>query len=209
MEIAAGFMRPVVELVNKATADEYTKVVRHPMDLGTILTKLRTGLYVTAYEVRKDVSTVWSNCQLYNTPGDAIYRFADELKEIFDKRFSEMVQAPAHNGMKDFPAGGMWVGIQVAVYEPGANAWLPGVVSDFKAEKKSYAIKMEEGREIEHELPHLSVVVTGDWSQLAQQLEPWAGMSDGEFPPFPGGMTSPSHLPSYPSCAFFAAPARQ
>jgi hypothetical protein len=183
MEMAAGFMRPVVELVNKATADEYSKVVQRPMDLGTILTKLRTGFYVTAYEVRKDVSTVWSNCQLYNAPEDAIYRFADMLKEKFDERFAELVQAPEHNGMKEFPGGDMWTGIQVDVYESGASAWLPGVVSGYNAETRSYTIKMEEGREIEYELPHLSVVVTGDWSQLAQQLEPWAGMSDGVFSP--------------------------
>lgn len=67
-------MRPVLEMVNKDVRDDYEKVVKHPMDLGSILKKLRDGLYQTACDVRMDVSTVWRNCQLYNSLKDDIYK---------------------------------------------------------------------------------------------------------------------------------------
>ena len=53
---------------------DYHKVIRQPMDLGTIKDKLAAELpaYVSSAEVVRDVQQVWSNCRTYNDPDDPI-----------------------------------------------------------------------------------------------------------------------------------------
>jgi hypothetical protein len=52
---------------------DYPSVVRNPMDLGTVRSRLVTGQYGTAQEVAADVALVWANCRRYNAAGSAIW----------------------------------------------------------------------------------------------------------------------------------------
>lgn len=45
---------------------DYLQVVKEPMDLGTIRTKLAKNDYKKPAEFAKDVRLVWDNCKLYN-----------------------------------------------------------------------------------------------------------------------------------------------
>lgn len=67
----------------------YRKIVKHPMDLGTIRTKIEDGGYIDAnassFEAAiiaalKDVELVWHNCFLYNALDSAVYRMAGVLR---------------------------------------------------------------------------------------------------------------------------------
>lgn len=45
---------------------DYPKVIKHPMDLGTVKAKLEKGQYKHPKEFKHDVSLVWNNCMTYN-----------------------------------------------------------------------------------------------------------------------------------------------
>lgn len=66
--------------VDASVLPDYHEVIKHPKDLGTILSDVETSLdgdgpYKNANEVLKDVHLVWSNCFLYNNrPVDAAIR---------------------------------------------------------------------------------------------------------------------------------------
>lgn len=76
---------------------DYKKIVKQPMDLGTVLARLREGeasgwqhcVYRSADGVLADVSLIWSNCDKFNsTPADAPTRqLCAEVKSAFDKRW--------------------------------------------------------------------------------------------------------------------------
>lgn len=65
----------------------YRAVVKHPMDLGTIATRLSQsssqGIYRTVYDVLADIDLVWENCRTFNGMYDdvtlAASKCADEL----------------------------------------------------------------------------------------------------------------------------------
>eukprot|EP00980_Cylindrotheca_fusiformis_P018591 scaffold6162_cov154-Cylindrotheca_fusiformis.AAC.1 len=65
----------------------YKDIVKHPMDLGTISSKLMDGSYLIALKqgssfddvivaVLNDIELVWHNCLLFNSVDSAIYRMA-------------------------------------------------------------------------------------------------------------------------------------
>jgi hypothetical protein len=48
---------------------DYPSIVKNPMDLGTIQTKLSNGQYLYVEDMIDDIQLVWDNCKLYNSPG--------------------------------------------------------------------------------------------------------------------------------------------
>ena len=73
------FRRPV----NGKEIPSYHTIVKKPMDLGTICTKLLKGRYErkslegVILAVLKDVELVWHNCFIFNVEGSAVYRMAN------------------------------------------------------------------------------------------------------------------------------------
>lgn len=45
---------------------DYSDIVSHPMDLGTIKKKLTYNFYSTVQQFAADVKLVWDNCYKYN-----------------------------------------------------------------------------------------------------------------------------------------------
>jgi hypothetical protein len=92
--------------VDPALFPEYRKVVAHPMDLGTILGRLREGeasgwqrcAYGSPAEVAADVALIWANCDAFNcTPADAPTRaMAAEVRGAFERKWAAVgLAAPA------------------------------------------------------------------------------------------------------------------
>ena len=67
---------------------DYPEVVTHPMDLGTIQSKLEEGRYKDPSAFAADVRLVWDNCLKYNMPNSDLYMTAQKLSSLFDKKFS-------------------------------------------------------------------------------------------------------------------------
>ncbi|KAK5174943.1 transcription initiation at TATA-containing promoter protein [Saxophila tyrrhenica] len=67
----------------------YRQVIKHPMDLGTMMQKLKNGEYSTAAEVKKDFELIISNCTSFNPPGNPIRDMAIGLRREFETLWAQ------------------------------------------------------------------------------------------------------------------------
>ena len=65
---------------------QYPKMIKHPMDLGTVETKLLGGSYKTIRDWADDVKLVWSNACTFNTEGSDVFELATQLSHDFEGR---------------------------------------------------------------------------------------------------------------------------
>ena len=49
---------------------DYHNIIKHPMDLGTIKKRLESNYYHSAKECIQDFNTMFTNCYVYNKPGE-------------------------------------------------------------------------------------------------------------------------------------------
>ncbi|XP_024134207.1 bromodomain testis-specific protein isoform X2 [Oryzias melastigma] len=69
---------------------DYYKLIKNPMDLGTVMQRLKNRYYWEAAECIKDINTMFTNCYVYNRPGDDIVFMAQTLEKIFLQKVSQM-----------------------------------------------------------------------------------------------------------------------
>lgn len=60
------------------------------MDLGTIKKRLETSQYFSAKDCVQDFNTMFTNCYVYNQPGDDITIMAQELEKLFLLKVAKM-----------------------------------------------------------------------------------------------------------------------
>eukprot|EP00887_Chlorella_sp_A99_P005831 scaffold1.g5831.t1 len=61
----------------------YYQIIKNPMDLGTIKSKLERRKYTDVYQFRDDVRLVFNNCRQYNPPGNfAANRFEQKWVQL-------------------------------------------------------------------------------------------------------------------------------
>lgn len=51
---------------------DYHKIVKYPMDLSTIKKRLDSNYYYSAKECISDLNMMFTDCYLYNKPGEVI-----------------------------------------------------------------------------------------------------------------------------------------
>ena len=61
---AYDFLEPV-DYVGLGILD-YPQIIKTPMDLGTVKTKLKDNKYNTFQEFLSDIDLIWTNCKTYN-----------------------------------------------------------------------------------------------------------------------------------------------
>ncbi|CAK4079102.1 unnamed protein product [Aphanomyces euteiches] len=69
---------------------DYLQVVKTPMDMTTVRTKLSKGEYKKPEEFAKDMRLIWDNCKLYNQDGSDLWAVAHDLSKMFDERMKEL-----------------------------------------------------------------------------------------------------------------------
>jgi len=76
MELKAmtEYSGPFLQRVNKRDAPDYAQIVRNPMDIGTMIKKLKNLQYKSKKEFVADLDLIWSNCLLYNSDPSHAYR---------------------------------------------------------------------------------------------------------------------------------------
>lgn len=75
---------------------DYLKVIKHPMDLGTVGSKLASDQYTGLDAFFDDIYLIWNNCMLYNADGSDVYKMAAAMKAETDKlRYSGAVASVA------------------------------------------------------------------------------------------------------------------
>jgi hypothetical protein len=51
---------------------DYPSIIKNPMDLSTVMKKLREYAYFFVEDCLRDLELVWQNCLMYNRPSDVI-----------------------------------------------------------------------------------------------------------------------------------------
>ncbi|XP_072289523.1 bromodomain-containing protein 3b isoform X3 [Eucyclogobius newberryi] len=103
-QFAWPFYQPV-DAIKLCLAD-YHKVIKNPMDMGTIKKRLESNYYWSASEAMQDFNTMFTNCYIYNKPTDDIVLMAQALEKIFLQKVAQMPQEevallpPAPKGKK-------------------------------------------------------------------------------------------------------------
>ncbi|CAG5119777.1 unnamed protein product [Candidula unifasciata] len=87
-QFAWPFHQPVDAV--KMQLHDYHKIIKTPMDLGTIKKRLETYYYSSAKEAMQDFNTMFTNCYVYNKPGDDITLMAQELEKLFLQKVADM-----------------------------------------------------------------------------------------------------------------------
>lgn len=83
------FRKPVDE-VALGIYPAYSKIITHPIDLGTIKGQIDNGLYSTKDELIADIQLVWNNAKKFNPIGHAVYESADFLEKFAHDRIDKI-----------------------------------------------------------------------------------------------------------------------
>ncbi|KAM6565504.1 hypothetical protein CsatA_024632 [Cannabis sativa] len=76
--------------VVKLNIPDYFTVIKHPMDLGTVKSKLASGSYSNPMEFYADVRLTFTNAMTYNPPGNDVHAMADTLNKFFEVRWKSI-----------------------------------------------------------------------------------------------------------------------
>ncbi|XP_051991619.1 bromodomain-containing protein 2a [Xyrauchen texanus] len=123
----------------KLNLPDYFKIIKQPMDLGTIKKRLENNYYSSAGECMQDFNTMFTNCYIYNKPTDDIVLMAQSLEKAFLQKVAQMPQVeeeippPAPKGKPGKPKkgfkltpGGMTTAHQVsAISSLSQSIYLP------------------------------------------------------------------------------------
>ena len=82
---ADGFLEPVDW--KKLKLPLYPNIIKKPMDLGTIKSKLDLSEYSSIFQLDKDMRLVWGNAKKFNQPGSKIYKSAEFLRREWSRIF--------------------------------------------------------------------------------------------------------------------------
>lgn len=73
--------------VVKFNIPDYFTVIKNPMDLGTIKSKIASSQYSSPLDFVADVRLTFSNAMTYNQPGNDVHSMADTLRKFFEIRW--------------------------------------------------------------------------------------------------------------------------
>lgn len=92
------FNTPVDPL--KLKIPDYYNVIKYPMDLGTIKSKIVSGAYSSPSDFVADVRLTFDNAMTYNPPGNDVHIMAETLSKFFETRWKtiekKLAAANAH-----------------------------------------------------------------------------------------------------------------
>lgn len=66
--------------IKKSEAPDYHDIVKRPMDLKTIKSRVKDGLISNSLEFQRDIYLMFANAMMYNRPGSEIYNMAEEVR---------------------------------------------------------------------------------------------------------------------------------
>jgi bromodomain-containing factor 1 len=99
---AYPFLHPVDPVA--LNIPNYLRIIKKPMDFGTIQSNLKSGLYVSAKEFYADSKLVFANCYKFNPPADEVYKMGKLTEEIFDTEWAKKDAWIANNQPPSEPA---------------------------------------------------------------------------------------------------------
>lgn len=89
---------------------DYNRIIKKPMDLGTVKTKLDRGEYKNGAAFAADVRLMLNNCFTYNPQGQDVYQMGKQVEKVFENRWfdrpPEKIVAPQPDESDGEPDGG-------------------------------------------------------------------------------------------------------
>ena len=88
-------------------SENVLQVIKKPMDLGTVRTKMEGREYRVPSEFATDMRLIFTNCYKYNPPEHDVVAMARKLQDVFEMRYARIpdeVNANANAG---------WCGTQI------------------------------------------------------------------------------------------------
>ncbi|KAI0081773.1 Bromodomain-containing protein [Panus rudis PR-1116 ss-1] len=78
--------------IKKSEAPDYHDIVKRPMDLKTIKSRVKDGLISNSREFQRDVYLMFANAMMYNRPGSDVYNMAEEMMLESEKHINTFRQ---------------------------------------------------------------------------------------------------------------------
>eukprot|EP01036_Dinobryon_divergens_P032679 gene32679-42321_t len=69
---------------------DYPEIIRKPMDLGTVKSKIESEKYSMIEDIAADIRLVFTNCMLYNKDGSEFYQLADKFARAFEEVYKTL-----------------------------------------------------------------------------------------------------------------------
>jgi hypothetical protein len=82
---------------NRDDCEDYFDIIKQPMDLGTIRTKLASHQYKSVAEWKSDVNLVWSNSATYNSKSFLLRIITKDMNELFHKLTATFSDSPQND----------------------------------------------------------------------------------------------------------------
>lgn len=79
--------------INVKDAPDYYTLIRHPLDIKTIKTRVKEGQITSLSQMRRALTLMFANALIYNRPGTEVHRMASEMRdaaELMILRFEQM-----------------------------------------------------------------------------------------------------------------------
>lgn len=80
---------PFHQPVNRKFVKDYYDVIKHPMDLSTLLKNVQSHKYQTREQFLHDVDLIHQNCEKYNGPGSNYTKTALKMSDLCRERLQE------------------------------------------------------------------------------------------------------------------------
>jgi len=77
---------------------DYPKVIRRPMDLGTMKRKIESGQYPSAQAFEGDFKLLIQNCFTYNPPMTPVNKMGEQLQAVFYEKWQQLPQQDYNQG---------------------------------------------------------------------------------------------------------------
>lgn len=71
---------------------DYHAIIKRPMDLGTVKSKLEKNLYNSPASFAEDVKLTFSNAMTYNPKGHDVHKMAEQLLQLFEERWKAIYE---------------------------------------------------------------------------------------------------------------------
>lgn len=78
---------------------DYHDIIKKPMDLGTVRSKLENNVYKCPQEFAEDVRLTFNNALVYNPKGHYVYAMAETLSAKFEQMFQKLSKQQQRQGI--------------------------------------------------------------------------------------------------------------
>lgn len=67
--------------IKPSEAPDYDDIVKRPMDLKTIKSRVKDGVVANSLEFQRDIYLMFANAIIYNRPGSDVYIMAEDVRQ--------------------------------------------------------------------------------------------------------------------------------